>query len=283
MRDVRKFFVRTYGCQMNELDSEIMVGMLEKRGLIRTEEESDADLLIFNTCSIRDLAERKVLGKLGQLGRISKNRPVIGVTGCMANAKKEALFQKLPHIDFVLGTNNIHDLNNVLDDVLLTGKEMKDIGLVDKITKVNPTEVKAFNERMFAIAAEHAPKPNINPNSNIMTVAEIKAQHPALYAEIFGLGVTAGTSEERDRVGSWLPFASVDAELVSKSIKEGTKLSASAMSEMNVKMISAQGLKKIEADAPGAVKTEEPKTEKDKGVAAFEASVDKALGKKAIA
>jgi len=123
MRDVRKFFVRTYGCQMNELDTEIMIGMLEKRGLIRTEEESDADLLIFNTCSIRDLAERKVLGKLGQLGRISKNRPVIGVTGCMANAKKEALFQKLPHIDFVLGTNNIHDLNNVLDDFLLTGKQ----------------------------------------------------------------------------------------------------------------------------------------------------------------
>ena len=82
-----------------------------------------ADLLIFNTCSIRDLAERKVLGKLGKLGRMRKNQPLIGVTGCMANAKKEALFQKLPHIDFVLGTNNIHDLNNVLDEVLATGKK----------------------------------------------------------------------------------------------------------------------------------------------------------------
>lgn len=123
MREVKTFFVRTYGCQMNELDTEIMVGMLLKRGLQRVEVEEAADLLIFNTCSIRDLAERKVLGKLGQIGRITKNRPVIGVTGCMANAKKDSLFQKLPHIDFVIGTNNIHELDTVLDTVFLTGKQ----------------------------------------------------------------------------------------------------------------------------------------------------------------
>ncbi len=69
MRQLKKFFIRTYGCQMNELDSEIMVGLLENRGFIRTHDENDADLLIFNTCSIRDLAERKVMGKLGLLGR----------------------------------------------------------------------------------------------------------------------------------------------------------------------------------------------------------------------
>lgn len=123
MRQLKKFYVRTYGCQMNELDSEIMVGQLENRGLIRSSDENDADLLIFNTCSIRDLAERKVMGKLGQLGRSKQNNAIIGVTGCMANAKKDSIFQKLPHIDFVLGTNNIHDLNNVLDQVLSTGKQ----------------------------------------------------------------------------------------------------------------------------------------------------------------
>ena len=122
MRELRKFFVRTYGCQMNELDTEIMVGMLEKRGLLRTDEEFDADLLIFNTCSIRDLAERKVMGKLGQLGRSTSRRQIIGVTGCMAMAKKESLFRKLPHVNFVLGTNNISDLDTVLDEVLQTGK-----------------------------------------------------------------------------------------------------------------------------------------------------------------
>lgn len=123
MRELEKFFIRTYGCQMNELDTEIMVGQLEKRGLIRTGEENEADLLIFNTCSIRDLAERKVMGKLGQLGRAKAKRPVIGVTGCMAMAKKDSLFRKLPHIDFILGTNNLTDLNQVLDEVLISGKQ----------------------------------------------------------------------------------------------------------------------------------------------------------------
>lgn len=108
---------------MNENDSEIMVGMLERRGLTRVQDEELADLLIFNTCSIRDLAERKVLGKLGKIGKRGKRRAVIGVTGCMANAKKEKLLQKLPHIDFVLGTNNIHELNQVLDEVLTSGKQ----------------------------------------------------------------------------------------------------------------------------------------------------------------
>jgi len=108
---------------MNELDSEIMVGLLENRGLTRIEDEYQADLLLFNTCAIRDLAERKAMGKLGNLGRRLQHQPIIGVTGCMANAKKETLFQKLPHIDFVLGTNNIHELNNILDDVISTGKQ----------------------------------------------------------------------------------------------------------------------------------------------------------------
>lgn len=122
-RELKTFFMRTYGCQMNELDTEIMVGLLQKRGLARVPNEEDADLLLFNTCSIRDLAERKVMGLIGKLGRTRKKRSVIGVTGCMAMAKKETIFRKLPHVDFVLGTNNITDLNTVLDEVIATGKQ----------------------------------------------------------------------------------------------------------------------------------------------------------------
>lgn len=122
MKELKKFFIKTYGCQMNELDSEIMVGLLEKRGMTRTEDETIADLLLFNTCSIRDLAERKVMGKLGKLGRAKNKRSIIGVTGCMAMAKKDSLFRKLPNIDFVLGTNNISDLGEVLDQVIETGR-----------------------------------------------------------------------------------------------------------------------------------------------------------------
>lgn len=109
---------------MNELDSQLMVGVLENRGLTQTHEESEADLLIYNTCSIRDLAERKVMGKLGILAKSPKKDTIIGVTGCMANAKKDSLFHKLSHIDFVLGTNNIHDLDHVLDDVLAGGQRV---------------------------------------------------------------------------------------------------------------------------------------------------------------
>jgi len=114
------YFIRTYGCQMNELDTEIMAGQLEKRGLIRALDEESADILIFNTCSIRDLAERKVMGKLGQITRGDKKHTLIGVTGCMAMAKKDSLFRKFPHLDFVVGTNNITDLGAVLDEALYT-------------------------------------------------------------------------------------------------------------------------------------------------------------------
>jgi len=120
MKKLKTFFLRTYGCQMNELDSEIMKGLLERRGMQQVDDENNADLLLFNTCSIRDLAERKVMGKLGQLK--GKKGRFIGVAGCMANSKKERLFKKLPDIDFVIGTNNISDLDQVLNEVLETGR-----------------------------------------------------------------------------------------------------------------------------------------------------------------
>lgn len=124
MNEPKTYFIRTYGCQMNELDTEIMAGQLQKKGLTPASDEENADLLIFNTCSIRDLAERKVMGKLGRMGRGQKRNTLIGVTGCMAMAKKSSLFRKFPHLDFVIGTNNITDLGVVLDEVLYTKKQI---------------------------------------------------------------------------------------------------------------------------------------------------------------
>lgn len=123
LKNPKTFFVRTYGCQMNELDTEIMIGQLENKGLQRVHTEEEGDILIYNTCSIRDLAERKVMGKLGVLSRGKSKEKIIGVTGCMAMAKKETLFKKMPHLDFVLGTNNISQLGAVLDEVMHTGKQ----------------------------------------------------------------------------------------------------------------------------------------------------------------
>lgn len=117
-KDISTFFIRTYGCQMNELDTEIMAGQLKQRGLIAVQDEEQADLLIFNTCAVRDHAERKVMGKLGIMGRGGKKNIIIGLTGCMAMAKKGRLLEKFPHLDFVLGTNNIGDLNQILDELI---------------------------------------------------------------------------------------------------------------------------------------------------------------------
>lgn len=133
MHTPKTYYIRTYGCQMNELDTEVMRGELERRGLTWEENEMEADLLILNTCSIRDLAERKVMGKLGQLGRRKKKEQIIGVTGCMANAKKKSLFKKMPHVHFVLGTNDLHKLNDTLDEVLSTGE--KSIGVEPLFTQ----------------------------------------------------------------------------------------------------------------------------------------------------
>lgn len=123
MKEPKTYYIKTYGCQMNELDTEVMKGQLEKRGMQRLEDEIEADLLIFNTCSIRDLAERKVMGKLGKLGRKKRPDQIIGITGCMANSKKDSFFRKMPHVSFVLGTNDYHQLNATLDEVIATGNK----------------------------------------------------------------------------------------------------------------------------------------------------------------
>jgi tRNA-2-methylthio-N6-dimethylallyladenosine synthase len=150
MKTLNTFYIRTYGCQMNELDTEVMKGQLIKRGLTPVPSEDGADIIIFNTCSIRDLAERKVMGKLGQLSRGKKKYAIIGVAGCMAMAKKEKLFKKFPHLDFIIGTNNLHELNDIIDNILVNDKQISrtDEKLVedkfDYISAKRSSKVKAY-------------------------------------------------------------------------------------------------------------------------------------------
>ena len=117
MKKLNTYYIRTYGCQMNELDSEILSTQLENRNIKKVEKEDVADLIILNTCSIRDAAEQKVLGKLYEYKK-SKDK-IIGICGCMAMSKKEELLKKFKHLDFILGTNNLLDLNNVLEDLII--------------------------------------------------------------------------------------------------------------------------------------------------------------------
>ena len=127
----KTFLIRTYGCQMNELDSDLMQGLLLKQGLTLALNEESADLIIFNTCSIRDLAERKVLGKIGLMLR-SKKRPIIGIAGCMPMLKKEKLLEKIPEIDFILGPNNAFQLPQILDEVIEKKRTISVIKLDEK-------------------------------------------------------------------------------------------------------------------------------------------------------
>ena len=103
------FHLRTYGCQMNERDSEALRCLLTAHGHRSVSDEESAEVLLFNTCSVRDQAERKVLGKIGILKRLKARKPdlKIGLIGCMAQRLGESLFTLLPHLDFVLGTGEL--------------------------------------------------------------------------------------------------------------------------------------------------------------------------------
>jgi tRNA-2-methylthio-N6-dimethylallyladenosine synthase len=117
---VPKFFIKTYGCQMNERDSEQVAYSLIARGYERVDSEVEADVVLLNTCSVRDMAEQKALGKMGMLGRIRKNRPetVFGFLGCMAQARGAELLREIPHLDLVIGTQKFHRVADYVDDLV---------------------------------------------------------------------------------------------------------------------------------------------------------------------
>src|SRR2546429_2569866 len=116
-----KFFIRTYGCQMNERDSEQVAHSLLARGYERVGHEAQADVVLLNTCSVRDMADQKALGKMGMLGRTAKERPhvVFGFLGCMAQARGESLLKNLPHVDLVVGTQKFHHVADYVEELLV--------------------------------------------------------------------------------------------------------------------------------------------------------------------
>ena len=115
-----KFFIKTYGCQMNERDSEQVAHSLIERGYECADNESDADVILLNTCSVRDMADQKALGKMGMLGRTARERPhvVFGFLGCMAQAQGAMLLKNLPHVDLVVGTQKFHRVADYVDHAL---------------------------------------------------------------------------------------------------------------------------------------------------------------------
>jgi len=114
---VKKVYIKTYGCQMNERDSEAVASMLRERGYLITRSENDADVILLNTCSVRDLAEQKAIGKMNLLAQLKRRRPelVLGYMGCMAQSRGESLVKKQPAVDLVVGTQRFHHVAEYLD------------------------------------------------------------------------------------------------------------------------------------------------------------------------
>ncbi len=115
-----KFYIKTYGCQMNERDSEQVAHSLIERGYESVAREAEADVVLLNTCSVRDMADQKALGKMGMMGKLAKRRPemVFGLLGCMAQARGDSLFNGLPHLDLVVGTQKFHRVADYVEELL---------------------------------------------------------------------------------------------------------------------------------------------------------------------
>ena len=108
-----------YGCQMNISDAERMEGQLRTIGYERTDAMDEADLILLNTCCVRETAEDKVYGKIGEIKHLKSQNPelILGITGCMAQKESDKLIKRAPHIDFVLGTNKVHELTQVVQEI----------------------------------------------------------------------------------------------------------------------------------------------------------------------
>jgi tRNA A37 methylthiotransferase MiaB len=108
----RKVYVEAFGCQMNFLDGELAVSRLSGHGWSRTADPEDADLILFNTCSVRDQSENRVWSRLGALRPRKERDPglLIGIMGCMAQRDAESILRRMPHVDLVCGTRRFHEM-----------------------------------------------------------------------------------------------------------------------------------------------------------------------------
>ena len=129
----KKAFIGVYGCQMNIADAERMEGQLQAAGYTPTEETARADIVLINTCCVRETAEDKVYGKIGEIKKIKEKNPrlIFGITGCMAQKEGDSLMRRAPHIDFVLGTGKVHELTRIIAEIRAEHSSIVDVVLSD--------------------------------------------------------------------------------------------------------------------------------------------------------
>ena len=154
----KTFFICTFGCQMNEEDSEKLSGMLKRIGYTKTDNKEEASIILFNTCCVRENAENKVFGNLGALKKLKKKNPdlVIGICGCMMQQKGMAdeILKKYPYVDIIFGTHNAYKFPEYLNRVKTEGVQVKELvekenNVVEGIPIDRESSIKAFVTIMY--------------------------------------------------------------------------------------------------------------------------------------
>ncbi|SHE38645.1 tRNA-2-methylthio-N6-dimethylallyladenosine synthase [Seinonella peptonophila] len=154
----KKYLLQTYGCQMNVHDSETIAGLLEMMGYSSTEDEKEADLILLNTCAIRENAEDRVFGTLGRFKQYKLEKPdlILGVCGCMSQEESvvNRILKSYQHVDLIFGTHNIHRLPQLLQNALYS-KEMvvevwsKEGDIIENLPKVREDGLRAWVNIMY--------------------------------------------------------------------------------------------------------------------------------------
>ena len=127
---MKKVYIRTFGCQMNEYDSDKMLSVLaENEELEQVSEPDNTDIILFNTCSVREKAQEKVFSDLGRVRKLKEKNPniIIGVGGCVASQEGDVIVERAPYVDVVFGPQTLHRLPQLIDDKKQTGKAQVDI------------------------------------------------------------------------------------------------------------------------------------------------------------
>jgi tRNA-2-methylthio-N6-dimethylallyladenosine synthase len=226
-----RYHIETWGCQMNVHDSEKLAGLLEREGYIRADDEHDADVILLNTCSIREKAAEKVFSELGRLRQVKEDRPgtVLGVCGCVAQQEGEAIYKRAPYVDLVVGPRATDSIGPALtkirngDALRLVDTEYRNDSIqfpFDEIRRSGETSSKAFvtiiegcNHRCtYCIVPTTRGREIYRPMSEVLDEVNTLADKGVIEVEFLGQTVNAYRDESGNTLAELLiATAEIDA------------------------------------------------------------------------
>ena len=144
--NIQKFFIQTFGCQMNVYDGQRIANMLISLGMIETDDVADADLIILNTCAVREKATNKVYSALGRIRRAKKESALFGIVGCVARESGYDAFKRIPELNFVLGPQSYHKLPEIIENpnTRLLNIDLSGLEKFDELPRMTTTPTVAY-------------------------------------------------------------------------------------------------------------------------------------------